>query len=583
MSTITHPHTDVCLVGMGWVSGIVAAELTRAGLHVVGLERGQNRGTQDWQRDHDELRYGLNYEMMQDTSLETWSLRHDLRETALPIRTLGSFLPGEGLGGAGVHWNGMTWRFHPRDFQIRSHTIQRYGASSIPSDVTIQDWGVTYDQLEPYYDRFEKMAGISGKAGHLNGKIVAGGNPFEGNRKSEYPTPPQKHGLVHQMFADGARKVGMHPFPVPSANLSQQYTNPDGITRAGCTYCGFCEKFGCEVGAKADATVTVIPIAMRTGKLEMRFGANVVGFDHSGAHVSAVRYIDAAGNEHVQPANMFLLASFIFNNVRLLLQSKLGRPYNPGSGDGVVGKNYAYQVSAGGQGFFYDKDFKPYMNSGSNGWALDDWNADNFDHHGLGFIGGGIVQCTPTGGRPIEQGTTVPKGTPRWGPQWKAALKKSYGHVMNVGMQGEVIANRNHFLDLDPTYRDRYGNPLLRITFDWTPNERKMVGFMSQKFAKILQAAGAKDISVTKDLEPHYDTVRYQSTHNTGGTIMGSDPHTSVVNSYLQMWDVQNLFVVGSSNFPQNAGFNPTGTVGALAYRAAEGMKKYHARPGALA
>jgi len=583
MSTITHPHTDCVIVGMGWVGGIISSELTRAGLHVVGLERGQNRSTQDWQRDHDELRYGLNYEMMQDTSQETWSLRHDTRETALPIRTLGSFLPGEGLGGAGVHWNGMTWRFHPRDFQIRSHQIQRYGASSIPADVTIQDWGVTYDQLEPYYDRFEKMAGISGKAGHLNGKIVSGGNPFEGNRRSEYPTPPQKKSLQHQMFIDATSKVGMHPFPVPSANLSQQYTNPDGITRAGCTYCGFCEKFGCEVGAKADATVTVIPIAMRTGKLEMRFGANVVGIDHSGGRATGVRYFDPAGNEHVQPATMVLVASFIFNNVRLLLQSKLGRPYDSTTGDGVVGKNYAYQVSAGGAGFFYDKDFKPYMNSGSNGIAIDDWNADNFDHHGLGFIGGGVVQCNPTGGRPVEQGTTVPHGTPRWGAQWKAALKKSYGHVMNVGMQGEVIANRYHFMDLDPTYRDRYGNPLLRITFDWTPNERKMVAFMSTKFTKILQAAGGKDINVMKDLEPHYDTVRYQSTHNTGGTIVGSDPHTSVVNTYLQMWDAENVFVVGASNFPQNAGFNPTGTVGALAYRAAEGMKKYHARPGALA
>ncbi|MBV8749292.1 MAG: GMC family oxidoreductase [Candidatus Eremiobacteraeota bacterium] len=567
---------------MGWVSGIVASELTRAGLHVVGLERGHARGTQDFQNLHDELLYALQYELMQDTSQETWTLRHDLRETALPFRTLGSFLPGQGLGGAGVHWNGTTYRFHPRDFQIRSHTIQRYGAASIPSDVTSQDWGITYDQLEPYYDRFEKMAGISGKAGHLNGKLVAGGNPFEGNRRSEYPTPPMKISQSMTMFRDAANKIGWHAFPMPSANLPQQYTNPDGITRAACTYCGFCEKFGCEVGAKADPTVTVIPVALKTGKLEIRYGANVFRIDHDGKRASGVRYYDPSGNEHVQPANMVLVASFVFNNARLLLQSNLGRPYQPGNG-GVVGRNYAYQVSAGAQGYFYDKDFKPYMSSGSCGVAVDDWNADNFDHHGLGFIGGGVIQCNPTGGRPIEQGTTVPKGTPKWGAAWKAALKKSYGHVMQIGMQGEVIANRNHFLDLDPTYKDQYGNPLLRITFDWTPNEHKMVGFMANKFHQVLAAAGAKDISVTKDLEPHYDTVRYQSTHVTGGTIMGSDPHTSVVNHYLQMWDADNVFVCGASNFPQNAGMNPTGTVGALAYRCAEGMKKYHAKPGALA
>ena len=115
-------------------------------------------------------------------SKETWTLRHNLRETALPIRQLGSFLPGTGLGGAGVHWNGQTWRFHPRDFTIRTSTIERYGAAMIPAGMTIQDWGITYDELEPYYQTFEEMAGIAGKAGNLNGKLVPGGNIFEGPR-----------------------------------------------------------------------------------------------------------------------------------------------------------------------------------------------------------------------------------------------------------------------------------------------------------------------------------------------------------------------------------------------------------------
>jgi gluconate 2-dehydrogenase alpha chain len=582
MATINHPHTECVIVGMGWVGGIISSELTRAGIDCVGLERGQNRGTANFQSDHDELRYGLQYELMQDLSQETLTMRHDLKEPALPYRTLGGFLPPLGLGGMGVHWNGMTWRFHPRDFEIRSQHEQRYGKGTIPKDNTMQDWGITYDEMEPYYDKFEKMAGISGKAGHLNGRIEDGGNPFEGNRKSEFPTPPMRMHLAGATFADAARKIGWKPFPVPSANLSTQYTNPDGVTRAACTYCGFCEKFGCEVGAKADATVTVIPVAMKTGKLEMRFGANVYQIDHDGKEAKGVRYLDNAGNEHVQTANMVLVASWIFNNNRLLLQSKLGRPYNPTTGDGVVGRNYAYQVSAGGQGFLDDKNFRTFMSSGSCGMACDEWNADNFDHHGLDFIGGGILQCTPTGGRPVEQGTAVPKGTPSWGAGWKAQLKKSYGHVLNVGMQGEVVANRYNYLDLDPTYKDQLGNPLIRMTFDWTDNEHNMVTFMATKFAAVLKAAGCRDIS-TSVLEKHYDTVRYQSTHNTGGTVMGKDPHTSVVNTHLQMWDAPNVFVVGSSNFPQNAGFNPTGTVGALAYRAAEGMKKYHSKPGALA
>ena len=85
------------------------------------------------------------------------------------MRHLGSFLPGAGVGGAGVHWNGQTWRFLPTDFKIRSHTEARYGKKFIPADMTIQDWGVTYDELEPYYDKFEYLCGISGQAGNIQG------------------------------------------------------------------------------------------------------------------------------------------------------------------------------------------------------------------------------------------------------------------------------------------------------------------------------------------------------------------------------------------------------------------------------
>ena len=142
----THPKVDAVIIGVGWVGGIIAHELTKAGLKVVGLERGVKRGTSNFQDDHDELAYAIRNELFQDTSKETWTLRHNLRETALPIRQLGSFLPGTGLGGAGVHWNGQTWRFHPRDFTIKTSTIERYGAAAIPAGMTIQDWGVTYDE-----------------------------------------------------------------------------------------------------------------------------------------------------------------------------------------------------------------------------------------------------------------------------------------------------------------------------------------------------------------------------------------------------------------------------------------------------
>jgi gluconate 2-dehydrogenase alpha chain len=578
-----HAKVDAVIIGVGWVGGIIAHELTKAGLKVVGLERGTKRGVANFQRDHDELAYAIRYELFQDTSRETWTLRHNLREPALPIRQLGSFLPGTGLGGAGVHWNGQTWRFHPRDFTIRTSTIDRYGAGMIPAGMTIQDWGVTYDQLEPYYDTFEKMAGISGKAGNLQGKLIPGGNVFEGARSSEFPVRAQPDSHAGTLLRKAALELGYHPFPAPSANLPVAYKNPDGVSRGPCTYCGFCERFGCEVGAKADPTVTVIPLALKTGRFDLRMRANAFQITNDGKTAKSVLYYDAHGAIQEQPADMVIVASYVFNNARLLLMSKLGTPYDPVSGAGVVGKNYAYQTGgAGATGYFKEKKFRRYMGSGALGTALDDLNADNFDHSGLGFIGGGSVSTGASGARPI-QSLSVPPGTPAFGRDWKIAVKQNYDRVISVGFQGESPAYQTHFVDLDPTYRDSYGNPLLRITFDWEVNERKMVAYAGNKLLEIMRAVGPDTIAGGPgSLPAHYDVTPYQSTHNTGGVIMGSDPASSAVNSYLQMWDAENVFVVGACNFPQNAGFNPTGTVGALSYRAAEGILKYHKTGGSL-
>jgi gluconate 2-dehydrogenase alpha chain len=137
------------------------------------------------------------------------------------MRRLGSFLPGEGVGGSGVHWSGHTWRWTDMEFKVRSLYEERYGKSFIPADMTIQDWGITYDELEPYHDRFEYTAAISGKAGNLRGEIRPGGNPFEAPRAREYPLPPLTGILASEMFGEAARNHGYHPFrgrpPTPRA------------------------------------------------------------------------------------------------------------------------------------------------------------------------------------------------------------------------------------------------------------------------------------------------------------------------------------------------------------------------------
>jgi gluconate 2-dehydrogenase alpha chain len=586
MATKLNP-VDIVLVGVGWTGGILAKELASTGLKIVGFERGAHRETDpDFQApaNHDELRFAVRHELMQDTQRETLTFRHTASDTALPMRQLGSFLPGEGLGGAGVHWNGVTWRWLPWDHEPRKRTAASYGTNAAPPEMALQDWGLTYDELEPYYDKFEYTCGVSGKAGNLRGKKVDGGNPFEGSRKRDYPNPALPTSHAGTLFTTASKSMGYHPFPSPASNASRPYVNPDGTQFGQCHICGFCERFSCEADAKASPHFTVIPLARKNPNFELRTNARVmkVNLDAAGKRAVSVTYLDARGREFEQPAELVILSAYALGNVHLMLLSGIGKPYNAATGEGVVGRNYAYQIGGGANVFFDERTtMNPFMGAGALGVVIDDFNADSFDHLKHGFIGGGGISCSSAGGRPIQY-RPVPPGTPLWGTEWKRAVKRHYNHTLYIGNQGSVMGYRQNFLDLDPTYRDAFGRPLLRMTFDYHDNEKKQANFIADQCVKIGETMGAERVARVAP-PSRYSIVPYQSTHNTGGAIMGSDPKTSAVNRYLQSWDVSNVFVMGACLFPQNAGKNPTGPVGALAYWAADAIKnQYLKKPGPL-
>jgi gluconate 2-dehydrogenase alpha chain len=585
----TLPKVDVVFVGFGLTCSVVANEIGKraTNLKMVALERGPFRDTfPDFIQDHfDEYRYAVQSQLFQDVSQVSLTFRNDSSQTALPMRQLGSFLPGNEVGGAMVHWNGQLWRFLPHFFEYRTHLEQRYGKDFLPEDTTIQDWGITYDELEPYFTQFDKTFGIAGKAGNLNGKIIEGGNPFEGPRSEEYPQPPNRIAYGPSLFHAACEELGFKPFPQPSGNSPDAYTNPDGMTLGACDYCGFCERFGCHVGAKASPINTTVPSALSSGRVELREFSNVFRINHKDGVASGVSYYDANGIEQEQPADLVVVGAYTLENIRLMLLSQLGQPYDPKTAEGVVGRNYTYQLGgAGGTVWYEDRVMNRFMGSGANGFCIDEFNSDNFDHSGLGFFGGGNIACNNTGARPIFQGGPLPAGTAKWGSNWKKAAQHYYNRSVSFGMQGESPAYRQNYADLDPTYKDMYGNPLMRITFNWTDNERKIVRYVAEKALTPIATAMGGDRQSVRDTVGNYSIVPYQSTHVTGGVIMGADPKTSVVNKYCQHWDAHNVFVMGASNFPQNGGYNPTGTVGALAFHCADAIiSKYLKSPGALA
>ncbi len=277
-----------------------------------------------------------------------------------------------------------------------------------------------------------------------------------------------------------------------------------------------------------------------------------------------------------------LLCAFQLFNVHLLLVSGIGTPYDPSSGNGVIGRNFSYQVTSSVDAFF-DKsfNFNPFVASGAIGMCIDEFNGDNFDHANLGFVGGGYIGAVQTNGRPIL-GTRVPQGTPGWGAAWKQAVAENYLSNYETVTHGSCYSYRDCFLDLDPTYTDAYGSPLLRMTFDFHDNEIKMSQYLTDRLAEITQRMGPRTLEKHPRKGP-YDVTKYQTTHTCGGAIMGTDPKTSVVNRYLQSWDVPNLFVTGATVFPQNAGYNPTDTIGALTYWAADAIRnQYLKAPGPL-
>lgn len=578
---------DAVTIGVGWTGSIMAEGLTAAGLHVVGLERGRGRYTvPDFQAPliHDELRYGVRKGMMQEVSKEPVTQRYDPEGGALPIRRWAAFLPGTGLGGSGVHWNGQTWRFNENEFVLKSWTEQRYGRNFLDPDLSVADWGITWKEIEPFYAQFEALCGTSGQAGNINGKLIPGGNPFEGPRSGPYPTPPMQQGYMDALFGKAAAGLGYHPAVQPSSNLSQSYVNPHGIRMNACMYCGFCEKFACEHFAKASAQTTILPVLMKRSNYELRTGCQVlrINLDSTGKKATGVMYADETGRVFEQPADLIVCSTFAFNNPRMLLLSGIGTPYDPKTRKGTVGRNYAYQTMSTAEVFWDEKVVtNPFMAAGASGTVISDFTPTAFDTGSLGFIGGSYILGGTTNGRPIEY-HPVPPGTPKWGRKWKEAVIRHYNHTGHININGSSMPSWNNYVDLDPTYTDAWGQPVLRMTFDFPENDLRMSAYTHGKAIEIARAMGGTAIGETVYGRP-FDVTKYQTTHNTGGAIMGSDPTTSVVNKFLQSWDVSNVFVPGASAFPHNSSYNPTATIGALTLHALDKIRSdYLKSPGPL-
>ncbi len=557
---------DVAVVGLGAAGGVAVLPLARAGLKVVGIEAGT---WMDPAKDFKADEVFNNVRNMVTTSQkgprELPTFRTDPSQKAARRGTNHPMM--NAIGGTSIHYHAQSWRLKPWDFQTRSEVLKRYGAGYLPKGSTLEDWPVSYDELEPFYDTVEYEVGVSGKAGNIQGKLDPAGNVFEGPRSREYPMPPLRTTDFLEHMIKAARGLGWKPFHSPAAINSVNYKG-----RASCAYHGYCDRGGCHVRAKNSTCFTTIPEALKTKHLSITDRAQVTRIVEESGKVTGVQYL-RDGKEYFQPAKVVLLGSYTYENVRLLLLSKSKAfPDGLANNHGQVGKHYFghWDAQAGaGVTALFPMDLNTWYGAIlSQGVVIDEWADDSFDHSGLGFIGGASLTVNMEK-HPIAAAAMQTFGkAPQWGAGWKKFVHENAGRWTSCYVQTNSFPYENTYLDLDPEVKDPLGDPVIRVTSGPKPNEAAAATYAQNKMEEWFKAAGA--IAVTKG-QPVGPGL---STHTYGGTRMGSNRETNVADKWGFAHEVPNLGFLGGSVFGTSGARNPTLTIQALAWRTADHLAK---------
>ncbi|MBV8828638.1 MAG: GMC family oxidoreductase [Acidobacteriaceae bacterium] len=528
---------DFAVIGAGAAGGVVAKELSVAGFSVVVLEQGPYLRERDF--GHDEIKYSHLQALTNNPKFQPVTYRKTASE---PPKRLKAVEYGRQVGGGSVHFTGNYWRFHESDFQERS----LFGEVA---DADLQDWPITYADLEPYYTKAEWDLGISG---------LAGANPFEAPRSRPYPLPPKPPKSSGVLFEGAARKLGLHPFPAPVAILSQPYNG-----RAACADCGFCEQFGCEMGAKSSTLASVIPVAERTGRCEIRPHSYVrkIELDSAG-RASGVIYFNEQRQEVFQRAKAIFLCANGVETPKLLLLSKSNRfPDGLANSSGMVGTHLMWDNGAVAQGLF-EHALNEYKGIQVTRLIHDYYASDR----NRGFYGGGGIDARFDYYPASFALTGLPVDAPKWGREYKRIFTTYYNRTMMLLSHTTSLAQPRNTVTLDQDVRDAWGLPGACITSNYHPDDVATMKWLLGRQLEILDTAGALKTWV----QPYSVTDNMPSRHLLGTCRMGLDPAKSVVNAFSRTHDVKNLFLVDGSNFVTSGRQQPTATIQALAYRAAD-------------
>lgn len=532
---------DFAIIGSGSAGGILAKELSVAGFDVVVFEQGPYRKAQDF--THDEYSVIFNSELLgggPEVSGQTF--RHDGSEVAQsPQQPVIRYA--QTVGGSSVHFTANFWRFRPVDFKERSLLGPISGTN-------FADWPITYEELEPYYTKVDWEIGVSGAPG-----------PFDAPRSRPFPMPPLPIKSSGVLLEKAAKELGLHAQVEPLAILSQPHNG-----RAPCIKCGYCMFFGCEVGAKSSTLATMIPLAETSGHCEIRAESAVfrIETDNNG-RASEVLYYDAAGNERAQKVKAVIVSANGAETARLLLSSASERhPDGLANSSGFVGRNLMFNAHSAVDGIF-EHPLNDYKGAHVSRIIHDFYETDEQ----RGFYGGGGIDARPLwSATPIFHALVgMPPDVPNWGRKFKEEMAHNFTRQMSiVGATTSLAMDRNN-ITLDPNNTDQWGRPAIRTTYRDHDDDLSMARFLQDRAAELFDAAGA-----TKSWRhPIHPTNGGE--HLLGTCRMGDDPATSVVDKHHRSHDIPNLFICDGSSFVTSGRGQPTMTIMALAFRAADHIK----------
>ncbi|MBI2379449.1 MAG: GMC family oxidoreductase [Gammaproteobacteria bacterium] len=547
---------DVCVIGSGAGGGPVAYTLAEAGYRVLVLEKGP------WFTEKDFFKDEIVCCRRSVYTPELKDERHVLETpdgggswSAEPTSESGwDFWNGNCVGGSSNFMSGFFLRLKPDDFRLRS----TYGAIA---GANVVDWPIGYDELEPYYDKVEKLVGVSGKALP---------HPHADPRSSpDFPFPPTLEHPLADWLDRSCRDLDLHPLPTPRAILPAP-----ALGRQGCAYSGYCGSYGCATGAKGSARAALLDKALASGRCELRphsMVARLVG-DARG-QIAAVEYFDKDGRKQRVDARIYVVACQAVETARLLLRSTGPRhPKGLANRHGQVGRNLLFSAGGSGSGDLpYDhftarqvdelKVFGPFLNR-----TLQDWYV--IDDKALGGrVKGGSVEFLFQHPNPINRADRLKWGEDGllWGEPLKRKLKAYFTGASHLRFEAfcDWLPTDDCRISLDPEVRDRWGLPVARVRAGYHPHDLKVGEYLAERSRAVLEHLGCVDVRSFVSGDP-------PSNLQAGGCRFGRDPKTSVLDPDCRAHGIDNLYVSDGSFMPTGGSVPYTFTIYANAFRVAD-------------